>query len=65
MLELHRPDEVFSEDFIRIDHDKPLKTGISQRKTQNFQRKTRDYWRKSTRLSEEKYKKGEEISKKR
>ncbi len=25
MLELHRPDEVFSEDFIRIDHDKPLK----------------------------------------
>lgn len=42
-----------------------LKTGNSQRKTQNFQRKTRDYWRKSTRLSEEKYKKGEEISKKR
>ena len=35
-----------------------LKTGNSQRKTQNFQRKTRDYWRKSTRLSEEKYKKG-------
>ena len=48
-----------------INAETLTKTGNSQRKTQNFQRKTRDYWRKSTRLSAEKYKKGEEISKKR